>query len=231
MNTIRNIRYAAYTLAVLALLSGFVFLGVAQAQSSTITSTMDPGDSGAQVSALQSFLAADASIYPESLVTGYYGELTTTAVERYQCKNGIVCSGSVATTGYGRVGPATLAKIQTQLGTNPGGGVNLPPVGFPSGTDVHAPIVNEPVVTTTSHSATITWTASEAAVHRVMYSTTWPFLFSIAPSVASTGGYSQTATVTLTGLSPNTVYYFVPESVDAAGNLQWHFGDSFKTNS
>lgn len=229
MKTTRTIQYTAYTLIVVALLSAIAFFGVAQAQTAAVTTTMDPGDSGAQVSALQSFLAADTSIYPEGLVTGYYGELTTAAVQRYQCQNGIVCSGSVEATGYGRVGPSTLAKIQTQQGTNPGGGVNLPPVGFPSGTDVNAPIVNKPVVTTTSNAATITWTTNESAVHRVMYSTAWPFTFSLAPSIVSTGGYSQSATVTLTGLLPNTVYYFVPESVDAAGNLQWRFGESFKT--
>lgn len=50
-------------------------------------------------------------MYPEKLVTGYFGPLTLKAVQRFQTKYGIVSSGSPSTTGYGRVGPRTRAKL------------------------------------------------------------------------------------------------------------------------
>src|SRR3989338_5007641 len=153
----------------------FATFGIASAQ--TVSGQLGPGDSGADVSALQTFLAADITVYPEGLVTGFYGSLTTSAVERYQCKNGIICSGSVSGTGYGRVGPATLAKIRLQQGAAPGGGVTLPPVGYPSlGADINAPVLSSPAVSTTSTAAVIHWTTSEPARSRVLYATYRPML-------------------------------------------------------
>jgi len=50
-------------------------------------------------------------IYPEALVTGYFGPATQRAVQRFQCKYDIICSGSPGTTGWGVVGPRTRVKI------------------------------------------------------------------------------------------------------------------------
>lgn len=72
------------------------------------------GSSGADVTRLQQFLAADPSVYPEASVTGYYGALTEAAVKRFQCKNKIVCDGDAATTGYGVTGPRTAAILSLQ---------------------------------------------------------------------------------------------------------------------
>ena len=69
-----------------------------------------------QVSALQKFLAEDNEVYPEGLVTGFFGNLTEQAVKRFQAKYGVVSSGSPETTGYGMVGPKTRAKIQEVCG-------------------------------------------------------------------------------------------------------------------
>ena len=82
----------------------------------TITTPIGPGSSGSNVTALQQFLARDRSIYPEGQVTGYYGTLTTTAVQRFQTKYNIVSSGSPSTTGYGRVGPKTMNVINSMCG-------------------------------------------------------------------------------------------------------------------
>lgn len=77
------------------------------------------GQSGDDVSRLQSFLAADPSVYPEAQVTGFYGALTEAAVKRWQAKFNIVSSGDADSTGYGVVGPRTAAAIALQCG---GGG-------------------------------------------------------------------------------------------------------------
>ncbi|MCH8244655.1 peptidoglycan-binding protein [Patescibacteria group bacterium] len=53
------------------------------------------GSRGIEVTKLQALLASDPSLYPEGLVTGWYGPLTTEAVWRFQEKVGIVPSGEV----------------------------------------------------------------------------------------------------------------------------------------
>jgi hypothetical protein len=75
------------------------------------------GDSGEGVRQLQIFLKAQGpEIYPEGLVTGYFGPLTQRAVQRFQAKYNIVSSGTPETTGYGLVGPLTRAKINALQG-------------------------------------------------------------------------------------------------------------------
>lgn len=62
----------------------------------------------AQVRCLQQFLKNQgASIYPEGLITGYFGPLTKSAVVRFQKTHGIA--------GTGFVGPLTRAKINELL--------------------------------------------------------------------------------------------------------------------
>ena len=68
------------------------------------------------VQELQKFLAKDKSIYPEGLITGYFGSLTKKAVQNFQCKYNIVCSGDPTATGYGQVGPKTRAKLNELMG-------------------------------------------------------------------------------------------------------------------
>ena len=72
--------------------------------SSALSRELQMGMSGDDVRALQEFLAKDSAIYPEGIVSGYYGSLTRAAVRRFQAKYGIAQ--------VGRVGPLTLAKLQ-----------------------------------------------------------------------------------------------------------------------
>lgn len=226
LNIKENILARVWVLVVvLFILAAFA---VAGAQTATVTTQLNPGDSGQQVSALQTFLAADPSVYPEGLVTGYYGNLTVAAVGRYQCKNGIVCSGDPTSTGYGRVGLSTLAKIQLREGIG-AGSTSAPPVGYSSSGDVYAPVLTTPTAVVTQNSAAIHWTTNEPAHSRVMYGLFWPFTYADAPSVVDTS-FDTSSDTTITGLRPNTVYYYVLESTDSSGNLQWGINHSFKTS-
>ena len=51
-----------------------------------LTVNMGFGGRGYQVKTLQTWLAKDKTIYPEGLVTGYFGKLTLLAVKRFQTK-------------------------------------------------------------------------------------------------------------------------------------------------
>lgn len=191
------------TFSIAALLTGIALTtGMAFAQTTTLSRQLNIGATGSDVSSLQQFLAQSPSIYPEGLVTGYYGSLTAAAVTRWQTAHGI--------DAVGRVGPLTLAAINAQMN----GGVST------GGNDVSAPTIYPETVSTSSNSATISWTTSEGARDRVMYGTTWPFLYSTAPSVSSPG-FGSTANITIPGLQPHTTYYYVLESIDASGNIMW----------
>jgi len=77
--------------------------------------TLSFGMRNDEVRQLQEFLVSQGSdIYPEGLVTGYFGDMTLRAVGRFQIANGIVNSAS--DSGYGVVGPRTRAKINSILG-------------------------------------------------------------------------------------------------------------------
>lgn len=80
----------------------------------TLSRALSMGVSGNDVSSLQQFLAQDPSVYPDKLVTGYFGGLTQAAVQRWQAKYGIVSSGTPDSNGFGVVGPRTKAAILAQ---------------------------------------------------------------------------------------------------------------------
>lgn len=214
------------TLLSSALLIGGLMLVLAvamplQAQAASITMQLEIGMTHPQVGTLQTFLARDPAIYPQGLVTNYFGFLTKSAVSNFQSRNGI--------DAIGRVGPITMAAINAQMGgvvvsdTTEGAGkiTNVGPA---------QPILTNLGVTFTNNSATVTWNSNVAATARVMYSTTWPFMYQPAASATgSTGSFAQS--VTLNNLQSNTRYYFVAESLDSQGNFSWSTnGMSFKTN-
>ena len=77
-----------------------------------LTKVLSQGVTDSQVTYLQELLSQDSELYPEGLVTGYFGPATKRAVQRFQKKYGIVSSGS----SYGLVGPQTRAKLMEVLG-------------------------------------------------------------------------------------------------------------------
>lgn len=68
------------------------------------------GMQSSDVYKLQRLLATDSEVYPEGIVSGYFGQMTKEAVQRFQIKHSIVSSDKDA--GYGSVGPKTRAKLQ-----------------------------------------------------------------------------------------------------------------------
>jgi peptidoglycan hydrolase-like protein with peptidoglycan-binding domain len=106
-----------------------LLLGGAQvfAQTATVTSTssaqvsaylaqlqilrqLRQGMSGDDVKALQTILASQPDVYPQGLVTGFYGPMTAKAVAKYQEKFGLEPVGSV--------GPKTRQKLNEILSFN-----------------------------------------------------------------------------------------------------------------
>ena len=73
--------------------------------------TLKEGDRNENVKTLQALLAADSDIYPEGLITGFYGALTKNAVKKFQKKHGL------ETVGF--VGPKTKIKLNELLRKNP----------------------------------------------------------------------------------------------------------------
>ena len=76
-----------------------------------IATTLKEGDKGENVKILQALLAADSNIYPEGLITGFYGPLTTKAIKKFQKKHDLKMVGFV--------GPLTRAKLKELLKENP----------------------------------------------------------------------------------------------------------------
>lgn len=69
-----------------------------------IKSRLRLGSQGEEVRALQELLAKDAMVYPEGLITGFFGPKTAEAVKRLQAKYGLEA--------VGEVGPLTREKIK-----------------------------------------------------------------------------------------------------------------------
>lgn len=97
----------------------------------TISRALGIGSEGSDVTALQRYLASDRLIYPEGIVSGYFGSLTERAVQRWQAKHGIVSSGTPNTTGYGSVGPQTRGALKgcgNAVPSQVGGLIHVAPV-------------------------------------------------------------------------------------------------------
>lgn len=200
-----------------------------QSAFAAITSQLDIGDRGSEVTELQTYLARNASIYPEALVTGYFGQLTKAAVERFQTAQGIVSQGTPATTGYGRVGPLTMARINSLLGS--GGGQVYGDA---------SPVLSNLDVQKTNTSATFTWTTNELTQGQVYWSDA-PLQFNEAtgprqqPYVSGNlaldaGGLLTSHTVTVSNLQANTTYYYLVRGVDNAGNMSMIWPSYVRTN-
>ncbi len=200
----------ARTLTMLALLVS-LGIGTQVFAYTTINSQLDLGERNADVTSLQGFFADNSSIYPEGLVTGYFGGLTQTAVKRFQALYGL---GQV-----GRVGPATKDKINMLI--SQGGWVVA---------DIAGPWISYVNNTISNNSATFTWNTNENATGKVFYYTS-PITMNEGDinsvGFGSTNGFVATndnlvrmsQQVILSNLQPNTLYYYVIVATDLTGNV------------
>lgn len=74
----------------------------------TLKSTLSRGSKSNEVAIIQEWLAS-TDLYPEKLITGYFGTATERAIKKFQLKYGIVTSE--INPGYGIVGPNTRKKL------------------------------------------------------------------------------------------------------------------------
>ena len=211
---------------VIALLAIFFSVHTVEAESyPAISSQVNIGERSANVSNLQTFLAANPSIYPEGLVTGYYGPLTVAAVTRFQNLFGI--------DPVGRVGPLTLTKINAIIA---GGGWSS------TSADVSGPWIYSVGNSLSQNAATFTWYTNELASGKIFYYTS-PITMNEGDInsigfgakngwVAVNDGLARNSQqVTVTGLQPNTTYYYVIVSTDLSGNVSvWNPNATFRTN-
>ncbi|VAW32382.1 hypothetical protein MNBD_CPR01-54, partial [hydrothermal vent metagenome] len=87
------------------------------------------------VKEMQQILSKNKTLYPEGIVSGYYGKMTVRAVQRFQCAYNIVCEGSPRATGYGVFGPKTR-KVFNQINS-----------GSEEAFASHKPIATTPTIT------------------------------------------------------------------------------------
>lgn len=179
---------------------------------------LELGAKGTDVGALQTFLAQDPTIYPQGLVTNYFGSLTKSAVSNFQARNGI--------SAIGRVGPQTLAVINSQMNNGMNGVI-----------DPQSPMIYSVNVSTGTNNANVGWTTNESAKGMVYYSNS-PLITNehfnsvdVSGSIALTDATLRfTQNVAITGLQANTTYYYLIYSTDQSGNVSVTLPNTFKTN-
>ncbi len=213
-----TIKTSIRTIAAATLL-GAMLLGPLMASAATLlTRQLQTGMTGSDVSTLQTFLAADSSIYPQGLVTGYFGFLTKSAVSNFQVRNGI--------DSVGRVGPVTLVAINAQILA---GGI--------TGGDVTVPVLSAVSLTTGSTGATFGFATNEATHATVYYGTSplseyeWPHSVTIGGTAVTDNSLNTSHSITLSGLQSNTTYYYDVYVTDAAGNATMTMQTTFRTTN
>ncbi len=93
--------------------------------------------------------------------------------------------------------------------------------------DTTPPVISNVAANPSYDSATITWTTDEASTSVVYYGTSSTSLTQQASAASSVTSHS----VTITGLTESTTYYYKVESVDAAGNSSVSNVYSFTTTA
>ncbi|MHB8651863.1 MAG: S8 family serine peptidase [Minisyncoccota bacterium] len=84
-----------------------------------LSRSLGHGAKGSDVKALQDTLGEVAGVYPQGLVTGYYGDLTESAVKRFQKAFGLPTTGYVGDLTRGQI--TDLTKLPARISVDAGG--------------------------------------------------------------------------------------------------------------
>ena len=195
-----------------------------------LTRSLTRGTSGDDVRKLQEFLATDKEVYPDGLITGFFGPLTEVAVKKWQKKHGIEALGIVGpqtraklqdigrgviqgliTQGAGASGvvPPGLLRapgIQKKLGTTTtpppaGGSATTTPVAVPPKIPTATTTIS--ITATTTSAATATSTATTTSAVATQATPTTPAIFA-SPTQASTGASAVPATTAVLATTTTT---------------------------
>lgn len=188
------------------------------ASAEALNRQLQVGSRGADVSVLQTYLASDITLYPQGTVSGYYGFLTKAAVSNFQSRNGLPA--------VGRVGPATLPVLNARIA---GGAVS----------STVAPIIGGIGTNVNATSANILWNTNEAATGVVYYSSSPLNVYENTNSVTVNSAATAMTDVThktsnsvvISGLQPNTTYYYMIYSTDQNGDVSVTWPSTFHTKS
>jgi peptidoglycan hydrolase-like protein with peptidoglycan-binding domain len=186
--------------------------------AATFDRQLELGMSGTDVSSLQTYLAQDATIYPQGLVTGYFGFLTKSAVSNFQSRNGI--------DSVGRVGPITLVALNAKIG----GGV--------ISNGAQSSMISNVSLNIGRNTAVVSWNTNDSSKGVVYYSTSPLTTYEHENSVDVSGNtaitdtnYRTSQSVSITGLLPNTTYYYLVYTTNQSGNVSVTWPASFQTSN
>jgi peptidoglycan hydrolase-like protein with peptidoglycan-binding domain len=224
MNTSKNWAQICAKVGAMALV-----LGVASsASAAAIERQLEVGMSGSDISVMQAYLAKDATVYPQGLITGYFGFLTKAAVSNFQSNNGL--------SPVGRVGPQTLPVLNLAIerggsgGSSSGGSSNW-------SSAIAAPIINTVNLDVGSDTAVIEWRMNENARGGVYFDDQQLNAVEGRNSVTTTGEYAPTSDnyssaqeVTLEDLESGTTYHYMVYVTDENGNVSVTWPSTFRTS-
>lgn len=188
--------------------------------AATLTRQLEVGNTGADVSTLQSFLSQDQTTYPQGLVTGYFGFLTKAAVSNFQSNNGLAA--------VGRVGPQTLAVLNLQMS----GGMN-------TNTSMNAPMITRVTINEDKNNVSIGWNTNEQAKGIVYYSlkpinvteSLHAVTVSGSETIMTDTSFRTSQDVSFPDLRSDTTYYYMIHTTDQEGNISVTWPASFRTTN
>lgn len=192
------------------------------ASADTLYRQLQFGMRGNDVSSLQTFLGTDSTIYPQGLVTGYFGGLTKSAVSNFQARNGIPTAG--------RVGPQTLPVINAQManGMNNGGVI----------AGGRAASIYNINVAVNRNVPTISWTTDELTKGVVYYSSSPLSAYERensvdinSASIMTDTNFRSSQSVAIPNLASNTTYYYMLYTTDQDGNVSVTTQQTFQTSN
>ena len=183
-----------------------------------LTRPLHTGVSGADVGTLQTYMATDSTMYPQGIVSNYFGTLTKKAVAIFQGRNGL--------TADGYIGSASLPIFNAAIaGTST------------NSTDVDRTIISNVSLAVARNSVVVNWNTNESTKGVVYYSTS-PLSLGSDDYVQISGNTAMTDTnlrtsqaVSVQNLQTNTTYYYTVVSTDQAGNLALTWPEAFTTTN